>query len=116
MSNENDQNSLGKKLAKSSSLLPGNVSLRSIIFWRHLVIIAVILALAPPYFGGNLAEFAGGVLGKLLLTLTLAGVCSSLGLLFFTKAVKGRYWWLFVECAWFFGAIVIFLGNYGMKS
>lgn len=116
MTNENDQNRNGKELANSSSpLLPINVSPRSIIFWRHLIVITFILGIAPPYFGRNLTEFAGGVLGKLLMSLALAGVFSAFGLLFFTKALKGRYWWFFVECAWFFGAIVIFLINYGMK-
>jgi hypothetical protein len=106
---------LGVAANSSSPLLPIDVSPRSIIFWRHLVVIAFILGIAPPYFGRTLTEFAGGVLGKLIVTLVSAGVFSALGLLFFTKTLKGRCWWFFIECAWCFGAIAIFLSNYGTR-
>lgn len=79
-----------------------NISLspRSIVFWRHVVGIIVILMAQHPRLYENAMVFLGVWLGTVVIALGGAGLITALAHLFFTVQTKGRVWRLFVVMAW----------------
>lgn len=112
-----------QNLTPQDSTLP--FSPRSLEFWRHIVGMAILLAVLPPYISAYnwshysmsaLEEFLGTLVAKILFAIFPAGVLTLLGLLFFTDRVKGRHWDLFVMIAWFCGFLGVFLLWYGKSE
>jgi hypothetical protein len=76
------------------------LSPRSIIFWRHIVGIIIILLAQHPRLFETMATFLGLWAGSLVIALGGAGLITCLAYLFITSRVKERAWRLFVLLAW----------------
>ena len=85
---------------------------KSIIIWRHIVGIAIVLAIhscaqSLRYFE-DVRYFVGYWGGSIVLAFGIAGAISGLGYLFFTSYLKGKGVRTFVICAWVTAGVLLF--------
>lgn len=68
-------------------------------FWRHVVLIGVLIMARPPR--GASWEYAAGMwAGCFAITVAIALFISGLSYLFLTNAVRNRFWNLVIVVAW----------------
>lgn len=82
-----------------------SLSPRSIVFWRHVVGITVVLMAQHPRLYETGMMFLGLSLGTVAIAVGGAALVTALAYLFFTAQTKRKAWRLFVLMAW---AIAIF--------
>jgi hypothetical protein len=101
---------------KAPDLLPTNTSLTSIVFWRHIVGMMLLVMVAPPYgVSRTPSEFLGSIVGTMILPLLTTAIIIALGALFFTKQLEGKKGSLFIKIAWGMTFLGIYFINYGMR-
>ena len=102
---------------KVPDLLPINTSPSSIVFWRHIVGMFLLVMVSPPYgVSRTPSEFLGMTLGQMILPLVTTTIIIALGALFFTKQLEGKKGRLFIKIAWGMTLLGIFFVNYGMRQ
>lgn len=77
-----------------------SLSPRSIVFWRHVVGITVVLMAQHPRLYETGMMFLGLWLSTVAIALGGAALVTGLAYLFFTAKTKGRAWRLFIVVAW----------------
>jgi hypothetical protein len=84
------------------------MSPHTIVFWRHLVGIAIVLVAQHPrlYEGGMM--FLGLWLGTLIISLAGAGIATGLGYLFLTNRLRGKLWRVLIVFAWLIAGLQLF--------
>ncbi len=100
---------------ESTAPMP-DMSPTSIGFWRHIIGMAIVLIILPPYALGNLSEFMGYSVGKVFSAIIPAAIITFLGGLFLTNTMKGKVWKVFVISAWVFGFIGLYFANKAIES
>lgn len=83
-----------------------DLSIKSIIFWRHVVGILIILLFQRG--AENLPFFLGRWLATTTIALAGAGLICGIGYLFFTSLLKTRVVRIFVTCTWVLAALQLF--------
>ncbi len=97
-------------------LFPTTIPPTSIVFWRHIVGMVLLVMVAPPYgVSGTPSEFLGRVAGAMALPLLTTTIIIALGSLFFTKQLEGKKGGLFIKIAWAMTFLGVFFINYGMR-
>ncbi|CAG1002646.1 hypothetical protein MTYP_03024 [Methylophilaceae bacterium] len=81
---------------------------RSMVFWRHIIGIAIILLIQHPRLYGNGMMFLGLWSGTVAIAFIGAGLIVGLGCLFLTTKTKGKAWRIFVVIAWCFAILQLF--------
>lgn len=93
---------------------PQNISPTSIVFWRHIVGMVLLVMFAPPYgISKTPTEFLGFTIGAMLIPLSTTAIIIALGALFFTEQLQGKKGALFIKIAWILTIFAIFALNYG---
>ena len=77
-----------------------SLSPRSIVFWRHIVGIVIVLLVQHPRLYGNGMMFLGLWSGTVVIALGTAGFITGLAYLFFTTQTKRKAWRMFIAVAW----------------
>lgn len=97
--------------SKSGAVFPDDMTPASIVFWRHFIALfgAMVLLGSKPLWPYGLANGIATHVGALLWALALSG----LAYLFFTTKMKGKYWKVFIQFAWFI-AVAVILKNLGL--
>ncbi len=98
-----------------ASFHASRLSPSSIVFWRHLVGLFLILSLTPPYSGGSLSEWLGASVGKFGFGVLLSGAVMLLALLFVTSVVREKFWLFFIAGAWIFSGLGIYFWYYSQR-
>jgi hypothetical protein len=88
---------------------------RSIVFWRNVVGIFLLLMLQRPAIYDNGAQFLGLWLGSALFVFGLAAAVTSIAFLFLTKSVRGRAWVVLLTLSWLLSGLVLF-GQWGLPK
>ncbi len=82
------------------------ISAKSIVFWRHIV--GIVLLLLLQHGAENVPHFLGRWLGSIVIAFAGAGIISGFGYLFFTSWFRGKVLRAFVISAWTLAALLLF--------
>ncbi len=100
----------------TASISPGkHLSPSTIVFWRHLVALFLVLSITPPYVGYRINEFLGSVIAKFAFGVVISGTLMLVALLFFTSSVKEKFWSFFLAGAWGFSGLGVYFWYYGQR-
>lgn len=86
---------------------PVDFTFRSVVFWRNVVGICFLLMAIHPRLYNNATMFVGVWLGELVITFGGAGVVTGLCYLFFTKAMRDRFYKVLIIVAWLFALLQV---------
>lgn len=90
---------------------------RSIVFWRNIAGILLILLVQHPRLYSGYGMFAGVWLGTAAVAFGTAVLATGLGYFFFTGYLreKARVWWVFISVAWVVAAVQL-MGEWVLPS
>ena len=96
-----------ESLAAGSTKARSDFTFRSVVFWRNIVGICVLLMAIHPRLYNSGMMFLGVWLGGLAITFGGAGILTGLFSLFFTKTMRDRFYKVLIIVAWMFALVQI---------